>query len=60
MPLSNSEAQVWKSHNFSITADAGDEPGAVIFRLVGPFTARADGAGDIRIAAGLTIRNRQQ
>jgi anti-anti-sigma factor len=40
MPLSNSEAQVWKSHNFSITADAGDEPGAVIFRLVGPFTAR--------------------
>jgi anti-anti-sigma factor len=40
MPLSNSEAQVWKSHNFSITADAGDEPDAVIFRLVGPFTAR--------------------
>jgi len=38
--LSNSEAQVWKSHNFSITADTGDEPDAVIFRLVGPFTAR--------------------
>ncbi len=39
-PLSISEAQVWKSHNFSITADAGDLPDAVIFRLAGPFTAR--------------------
>jgi anti-anti-sigma factor len=38
--LSNSEAQVWKSHNFSITALAGDESGTVIFRLDGPFTAR--------------------
>jgi len=40
MPLSNSETQVWKSHNFSIVALAGDEPGTVIFRLNGPFTAR--------------------
>lgn len=38
--MSNSETQVWKSHNFSIVALAGDEPGTVIFRLKGPFTAR--------------------
>ena len=40
MPLSNSETQVWKSHNFSIAALAGDEPGTVIYRFDGPFTAR--------------------
>jgi anti-anti-sigma factor len=40
MSLADTEAQVWKSHNFSITALAGDEPGTVIFRLDGPFTAR--------------------
>jgi len=38
--LSRSEIQVWKSHNFSIAAITGDEPGAVIFRLDGPFAAR--------------------
>ncbi len=38
--MSNSEAQIWKSHNFSIAADAGVVPDAVIFRLAGPFTAR--------------------
>jgi anti-anti-sigma factor len=38
--LSDTEAQVWKSHNFSIAALTGDEPGSVIFRLDGPFTAR--------------------
>jgi anti-sigma B factor antagonist len=38
--LSSSEAQVWKSHNFSIACHAGVEPGIVIFRLDGPLTAR--------------------
>ena len=38
--MSNSEAQVWKSRRFSITALVGDESGTVIFRLDGPFTAR--------------------
>ncbi len=38
--MSNSDVQVWKSHSFSITALAGDEPGTVIFRIEGPFTAR--------------------
>ena len=38
--MSNSETQIWKSHNFSIAAVAGDEPGTVIYRLDGPFTAR--------------------
>jgi hypothetical protein len=38
--LSNCETQVWKSCNFSIAALAGDEPGTVIYRLDGPFTAR--------------------
>ncbi len=39
-PLSNSEAQIWKSRNFSIAANTSDVPDAVIFRFVGPFTAR--------------------
>lgn len=33
-------AQVWKSTQFSIERSAGKEPGTVIIRLTGPFTAR--------------------
>ena len=33
-------AQVWKSTKFSIERSDGKEPGAVIFRLTGSFTAR--------------------
>lgn len=38
--MSESQAQVWKSHNFSIEAVPCEPPGTVIFRLNGPFTAR--------------------
>lgn len=38
--MPNPEVQIWKSHRFTITALAGVEPGAVIFRLEGPLTAR--------------------
>jgi anti-anti-sigma factor len=38
--LPNSEAQIWKSRNFSIAANTSEVPDGVIFRLVGPFTAR--------------------
>jgi anti-anti-sigma factor len=38
--LSQFEAQVWRSHSFCIEAVPGAEPGAVIFRFTGPFTAR--------------------
>ena len=32
--------QVWKSAKFAIERSHGKEPGTVIFRLTGPFTAR--------------------
>lgn len=38
--MPESEAQVWKSHNFSIEAVPCAVPGTAIFRLNGPFTAR--------------------
>ncbi len=38
--MPHSEAQVWKSHNFSIEAVPCEKPGTVILRLNGPFTAR--------------------
>jgi hypothetical protein len=34
-------AQVWKSSKFTIERNQGKTPGTVIFRLSGPFTARA-------------------
>jgi len=33
-------AQVWKSSRFTIERNHGKTPGAIIFRLSGPFTAR--------------------
>ena len=33
-------AQIWKSSKFTIERNQGKTPGAVIFRLTGPFTAR--------------------
>jgi anti-anti-sigma factor len=38
--LPESEAQIWKSHNFSIEAIPCAPPGTVTFHLKGPFTAR--------------------
>jgi anti-anti-sigma factor len=38
--LSDFEAQVWRSHSFCIEAVPGAEPGSIIFRFTGPFTAR--------------------
>jgi hypothetical protein len=34
------QAQVWKSSTFAIERKEGKAPGAVVFRLSGPFTAR--------------------
>lgn len=33
-------AQIWKSTKFTIECSPGKAPGTVIFRLIGPFTAR--------------------
>lgn len=35
-----SSAQVWKSHNFSVSAVEPTGQGAIVFALHGPFTAR--------------------
>jgi anti-sigma B factor antagonist len=38
--MSTSQPQVWKGTAFSIERVEGKAPGTLIFRLVGPFTAR--------------------
>ena len=38
--MSEIESQVWRSHNFRIEVVPGTEPGAIIYRFTGPFTAR--------------------
>jgi anti-anti-sigma factor len=38
--MPTTQAQVWKSSTFAIERKEGKVPGAVVFRLSGPFTAR--------------------